>query len=513
MAGAAALAAAPRIAVSAPRGEGESERAPQAPADAPFDFDAVRRLARARAEQPWRERLQTPVGPFADLDYDAYRAIRFDPARRLWRDEGLGFTVDLLPPGSIFTDAVAINVVRDGQPEAVPFDVSTLQFDPIRFGETPPTVPADAGLSWSGFRLRHPLNAPEVEDEVAVFQGASYFRAVARGQIYGVSARALAIGVASREGEEFPRFTDFWLIAPEPNATAITVYALLDSPSLAGAYAFVTRPGAETTMDVQAALFPRRDLADYGVAPLTSMYYFGEGDLDRRRDFRHAVHDSQGLGMISGTGERIWRPLGNPPVLRVSTFVDRSPRRFSLIQRSRAFSDYQDVEARYDLRPSVSVEPRGDWGGGGVRLIEIPTETEFNDNIVAFWRPETALTARSETAFDYRVVWTGDAATAAPLAQARATRVGVAVNRDDRLTVAVDFRLGATPLSALRAQADASAGRIEEVVLKPLPIDGWCRCAMLVAPPEQGDADLRLQLLDGSGAPASETWLYRLAVS
>jgi glucans biosynthesis protein len=408
---------------------------------------------------------------------------------------------------------VAIHVVEDGAARRVPFDASTLEFDERYFGAASPDLSNVADLQWTGFRLRYPLNRLEVQDEFVVFQGASYFRAVARDQIYGLSARALAIRTGTQQGEEFPRFTDFWLHRPARDATEITVHALLDSVSVSGAYEFIIRPGAETTMNVRSALFPREDLAECGVAPLTSMYFFGPKDSRRARDFRDAVHDSEGLQMITGTGERVWRPLSNPAALKISTFVDHNPLGFGLIQRPRAFSHYQDAEARYDLRPSAWIKPSGDWGAGGVRLVEIPTPNEFNDNIVAFWRPDAPLKADDEHRFDYRIVWAGQIGDSAPLAKVVATRIGDAVTAPGKLTIAVDFDVSSRGLEELRTLAEASRGAIEGVTLALLPEDRRVRAAILFTPPEDGEAEFRLQLLAPDGAPASETWLYRWSLS
>lgn len=493
-------------AAAAASGVMAQEKAAESP---PADFEGVVRLARRSAASPYQEPTQTLAAPFRDLSYDAYRAIRFRAERGLWVGEQRGFTADLLPPGSIYTQSVKIFVVEDGVSRPLDFDVSALTFGEAYFGAVAPDPQAMAGLAWTGFRLRYPLNRPESQDEIAVFQGATYFRAVARDQIYGLSARALAIRTGAPEGEEFPSFTQFWLHRPDPDASAVTVHALLDSRSVAGAYEFVVRPGAETTMDVRSVLFPRETLTEYGLAPLTSMYFFGPKDRRRASDFRDAVHDSEGLRMITGSGERVWRPLSNPAALQLSTFVDENPRGFGLVQRDRDFAHYQDAEARYDLRPSAWIKPSGEWGRGGVRLVEIPTPNEFNDNVVAFWRPDAPMEAGSERRIDYRLVWTGQVADSAPLARVVSTRIGAAVNAPDKLTVVVDFDLGERALDDLRPRAEASRGLIEGVTLSRLPTEMRVRAAMTVAPPGDGEIEFRLQLLAPDETPASETWLYR----
>lgn len=477
----------------------------------PFDFDALAERAQARARADFAERRQTLSGPFADLDYDSYRSIRYRADRRLWEQENRGFTVDLLPPGSIYADAVSISTVVDGIVEPFPFDATAFDFDPNRFELPQGRARAEdgAGLAWTGFRLRFPINRADVKDELMVFQGASYFRAIGRDQVFGLSARALAIGTGEPRGEEFPVFTDFWLHRPEEDATEMTVHALLDSVSTTGAFEFVVRPGAETVTDVRAVLFPRTRISDVGIAPLTSMHLFSP--LDRRGvdDYRNAVHDSAGLQMLSGAGERIWRPLVNPTMLEVSTFVDQNPAGFGLAQRNRSFSDFSDAEARYGKRPTAWVAPKGNWGPGGVTLVEIPTQTEFNDNIVAFWRPESALEAGQAYPFDYRLYWGETPPDEVPLARAIASRGGRYVNDPSRRAIIVDFALGELALDGLTLHAEAGSGEIESAVLSRLPGEGMVRAALRFAPPAEGGAELRLVLRDSGGAPASETWLYR----
>ena len=370
-----------RLAVAQNGAPGEAE------AGEPFTFETVIRMAEAAAAAKHEPAKLSLSGPFADLGYDAYRAIRFREERRVFA--GGPFEIDLLPPGHFYEDRVEIAIVRNGLPVDLAFDPGVFHFHPDYFPFPDGVVPADAprDLSWSGFRIRARINRPEVMDEVAVFQGATYFRAVARDLGYGLSARGLAVGTASPEGEEFPLFRRFFIHEPEAGANAIRVQALLDSPSLSGAYDVLVTPGAETQMEVTAVLFPRREIREVGIAPLTSMFYFGPGSRARVDDYREAVHDSDGLQMITGAGERLWRPLRNPSTVQVSAFADENPRGFGLSQRSRALTDFEDAEARYERRPSGWVVPQGDWGEGAIVLVELPTGTEFNDNIVCFWRP------------------------------------------------------------------------------------------------------------------------------
>lgn len=477
---------------------------------APFGFDAVIDAAMTLARSDYARPTQTLRAPFADLDYDRYRAIRFKAERRLWLGEGRGFTAELAAPGFLFRDPVAIALIDDATERPLPFDAGVFNFDPAMFDAASfSSAQASEGHAWSGLRLRYPIDTPEVMDEVAVFQGASYFRAIARGLSYGLSARGLAIGTGSPRPEEFPAFTRLWLQTPEPGAAEITLLALLDSPSVAGAYAFTIRPGLETVMDVRAVLAPRRDVEDAGIAPLTSMYWFSA--LDRRAvdDHRSAVHDSDGLAMLTGLGERVWRPINNPSALQVSAFADDNPRAFGLAQRQRAFGAYNDAEARYERRPSAWVEPVGDWGPGAVTLVEIPTNSEFNDNIVAFWRPGAPLTAGTAHRFTYRLTWSASPPDGAGLAQVVATRVGRAVNNPQGRTFAIDLDLRGIAAEGLTVEAGADRGVIDDARPVALPVAGLLRVAIQFTPPAEDAAELRMRLVGPDGAAASETWLHR----
>ncbi len=373
---------------------------------APFGFDAVVALARAAAAEAYARPLMEMAPPFADLRYDAFRAIRFREDRRLFADGSRAFQMELLPPGHHFQDRIEINLVAaDGRVQPVAFSTDYFDFHPDYFPFPDGRAPAGLAeeMGFSGMRFRFPLNRPGVWDEVAVFQGASYFRAVAHDTLFGLSARGLAIGTATPEPEEFPIFKSFWVHEPRAGDGALRLQALLDSESVAGAFDFRIEPGPVTAMRIEAVLFPRREIASAGIAPLTSMYYFGPESRADVDDFRDAVHDSDGLRIVNGYGERIWRPLRNPGGVETSAFSDLNPRAFGLIQRARTFEHFSDAEAHYERRPSAWVEPEGDWGEGAVVLAELPSADEFTDNIVAFWRPAAPLTAGSELRYAYRL--------------------------------------------------------------------------------------------------------------
>ncbi len=479
-----------------------------AAAAAPFDADTVPALARALAGQPYEPPSRTLPAALDAISYDQFRDYRFRPEQALWREDGVPFQAQLFHRGFIFKERVDLHLV-DGD-RATPLAYRRERFD---FGPQPPP-PDDPALGHAGFRLHAPLNRADYYDELCVFLGASYFRAVARGLAYGLSARGLALGSGDPGPEEFPLFRAFWLERPAPGATSMVVHALLDSPSVAGAYRFIVAPaGEETTMDVEARLFPRVDLRNAGIAPLTSMFEFDAGDRAGVDDFRPAVHDSDGLAILNGAGEQVWRPLRNPPQVAHSGFVDDSPRGFGLMQRKRDFADFQDAEARYEQRPSAWVEPLGDWGAGEVHLVELPTGNEFADNIVAFWRPRAPLAAGREHRFAYRLHWCADHAWLPRLARAVATRCGQAdADGPAPRQYVVDFAGGGldalAPDAAPRVEAQASAGELRNPVAYRLANGRW-RLSFELLPGQAEVVELRARLLAADGAALSETWLSR----
>lgn len=493
-------------------GAGPLLRAAQADtgAETPFDFDTLVAEAEAAARGTFADPRVTLTEPFAGLGYDAMRAIRFREERLFWGGPEDRFAMDLMPPGFYFDEALEIHLVRDGMARRLAFSTDYFHFHPSYFpygeeGRAPAGLAEDHGFT--GLRLRHPLNRPGVWDEVAVFQGASYFRAVARDTLYGLSARGLAIGTGEPEPEEFPIFTRFWVEEPAPEADAIRLWAFLDSPSVAGAYEIGIRPGARTEMAIRAALFPRVTIETVGIAPLTSMYFFGPESRRGIDDFRDAVHDSSGLTMVNGAGEQLWRPLLNPATLQFSAFLDERPRRFGLLQRERDFSQYQDGEARYEMRPSAWVEPVGDWGRGSVVLVEIPTVNEFADNIVAFWRPEAPLEAGTRHDLAYRLTWGRDEPEAA-LARVYATRSGGSILVEEERVFVIDFDLGPIPFEGLEPRLAVSTGTVVGAVgLARLP-DGRARVGFHFLPEEGTASEFRLELVGPEGR-ASEVWLYR----
>lgn len=469
--------------------------------------DEARRLSR-EAHKPPESRL---AGIFDGLNYDSYRAIR--PTSLPLGGADSQMVLDVMPPGLVYSNPVKLSLISGGTTYDVVFDPRIFTFDPAFFAEaaisTALTTPPPDWMGYSGFRMRAPLNRPDKQDEFVVFQGASYFRAVARGLIYGISSRGLAIDTAEPQGEEFPRFSHFWIEHPEPEAPEVTVRALLESPSCTGAFEFVITPGDTTVMQTRCTLFPRRVLDRIGIAPLTSMYFFGPQRRAGVDDFRDAVHDSSGLQMITGSGRRLWRSLANPTKLQVSAFADDNPQGYGLTQRQRDFDFYQDDEAHYERRPSCWVEPLGNWGEGAVILVEIPVNNEFHDNVVAFWRPAASL-APSETGHEYRyrLHWSDLPPDTAPLARVMAARSGVAVNAAGRRTMVIDFHKDDAWSEGLSVQALAAGREVGNVALRPLPKGEGMRASFDFPTTDVPIVEFELTLMSPAG-PESETWLYR----
>lgn len=487
--------------------------APLAEKAAAHHFDSVIKLAQSLSQSPYKDAKLTMAAPFKELSYDQYRGIRFkreaDPLQA-----ADGFGMDLLPPGRYYQDRVRIFIVApDGKSEEVLFTPDVFDFDPNLFiSDSLKMGDADkAGLSYSGFRLRFPINNSDVNDEFVVFQGASYFRAVARGTLYGLSARGLALKTADAEGEEFPRFSQFWIYRPQAGARSIRVDALLESPSITGAYRFEIFPGADTVFTVSCSLFPRVDISKYGIAPFTSMYYFSPARRAKIDDYRNAVHDSNGLAMFTGSGARLWRPLENPTPLQYSAFIDENPKGFGFLQRPRQFQDYEDAEARYEQRPSGWVQPIGSWGKGSVALIEIPADSEFNDNIICYWNGSEPLKAGERRDYAYDLIWSKSGPAFSSRAKAAATRIGKSVNDSTAFTVCIDYQFedGHTPpLNSLNFAATASRGFVPASHITLLP-DGRTLRASFDYRPEKGqNAELQAGITE-NGKTISETWMYR----
>ncbi|MGQ0673783.1 MAG: glucan biosynthesis protein [Hyphomicrobium sp.] len=458
----------------------------------------------AAAEFAW-PKVDLPA-PFDALTAEQYRDIRFRPEATLWRGEQLQHELQFLPYGWIYNVPVDIFVVDGGMSRRLIADGRLFSFGPAI-----EMVPDGAPLAFSGFRLLGPINRSDLLESYALFQGASYFRSVGRGQGYGLSARGLAVNTAQPGGEEFPMFRGFWIEKPAASAAAVVVHALLDSPSVAGAYKFTIEPGVSTTIDVEATLYARKKLPHAGLAPLTSMFLHGGASRHRSDDVRPAVHDSEGLAMLNGQGERLWRPLTNPMKLQTSAFIDAGPRGFGLAQRDRAFTSFEDLDARYERRPTVWIEPKGSWGAGYVELIEIPAAEQIHDNIVAYWKPAEALEPGKPFSYAYRLTWGETVPVAWTGAQVRKTRVGkVRRDKDEHEVFVVDFDGAALEQQAElpRAELAASAGTVAKLSVARHPEIEGVRVSFELAPGDAETIELRLGLKLGDQL-ISESWLFR----
>ncbi|MFT4257397.1 MAG: glucan biosynthesis protein D [Pseudoxanthomonas sp.] len=480
----------------------------------PFDYAWLKGQARGLAAAEYRTRDRALPPAVAALDWDQHQSIRYRQEHALWADTPGKFQAKFFHLGMYQHLPVRMYDVRNGMAQELAYDPAA--FDYGSSGLQHASLPKDLGFA--GFRL-NPRSEPG--HDLAAFLGASYFRAVGKDKQYGLSARGLAIDTGLNRAEEFPDFIAWYLEQPAADSDTVVVYGLLDSPSIAGAYRFAITPGDVLLMDIDCALYPRKEIERLGIAPGTSMYQTGENDRRMAHDWRPEIHDSDGLQLWTGGGEWLWRPLCNPPQLRFNMFIDENPRGFGLLQRDRDFGHYQDDGVYYERRPDLWVEPKHGWGKGSVQLVEIPTIDETFDNIVAFWNPEAKPQPGEELLFGYRLYWGAQPPSQPPLAQCIATRTGLGGVVGQKRThfsqrFAVDFAGG--ELAALARQPDAeveavlqlSRGKTEIVSARPqFQIDGY-RAMFDVVPPDDSSEqiDIRLYLRHGDKA-LTETWLYQ----
>ncbi len=446
--------------------------------------------------------------PLRSLDYDDYRRIVFNSDAAVWRDGNNPFQLQLFHPGFLHTAPVDIHLVEEGMARLLPFTTEVFSYHPSLTG-----IESWEVDGYAGFRIHYPINTPSRHEEFLVFLGASYFRAVGKNQFYGLSARGLAVNTVGPGGEEFPRFSDFWIERSAAGANEIVLHALLDSPSVTGAYHFRVQPGDPTRIEVDATLNPRREMPRVGIAPLTSMFLFDATNRVHFEDFRNAVHDSDGLQIQQENGEMVWRPLANPTHLQVSSFTGPMPAGFGLLQRHQNFADFNDAEARYDKRTSLWIEPLNDWGAGHVELVEIPSVEEINDNIVAYWQPAENLQVGREYRYRYRMVWGYDSPVPARQGRIVDTASGAVDGTGERLFV-IDYSDGekirnvTTDPDAIRIRATTSAGTITDVSGTLVEATGRYRVYVKLDPEDAGLAELRVTL-ETQGRKWGETWLYR----
>ncbi|AMJ62284.1 glucan biosynthesis protein [Bosea sp. PAMC 26642] len=480
------------------------------PAQKSFGYEDVVNQARTLGERPFdAEGLAVPA-ELSKLTYDSYREIRFRRDKALWRDGGSDFRLLPFHLGFLHNKPVQIHIIRYGAALPIPFTTSLFEY-----GKVPVPKQLSPSLGFAGFAVTTNLNDPNVQDEVISFLGASYFRLIGRAQRYGLSARSLAMDVGGKQPEEFPFLRSIWLEEPSRDSTQLVIYALLDSPSVSGAYRFVVTPGKETNVEVTATIVPRTSIARLGIAPLTSMFLAGEGDLGQRTDFRPEIHDSDGLMMQTGSGEWIWRPIKNPKSLRISSFGDRNPRGFGLMQRDREFGHYQDLEAHYHARPGYWVEPDGDWGEGRVDLIEIPTDGEAFDNVVACWTPQTPLPVGQPTEFRYRISALSTTGHLHPYAQTKNSFSGADIEDDQvgeigKKRFIIDFAGGdlayyVSDPARVEIAASTTTGTVVSTILIANPEIKGFRAIIDATLPNGQTAELRIYL-KSRGRTLSETW-------
>ncbi len=477
----------------------------------PFSYERLRQHAKKLANSKYRPVTRPAPDIVRSINFDVAQKIRFRPECALWANGPGPYPVRFFSLRDTVPEPVHINVISGNTARPLLYNPRYFDWNSTGLDKT---LPHDAGFS--GFRV---MNARDTERDWLAFQGASYFRASGTDDQYGLSARGIAVNTAASTREEFPVFTAFWLTEGTAPDGPVTIYALLEGPSLTGAYKIEAHRAKGEVMDIHAELFARSDIERLGVAPLTSMYWYSEANRLRGDDWRPEVHDSDGLALWTGSGERIWRPLSDPPNgVQTNSFLDNNPKGFGLMQRDHDFEDYQDDGAFYNKRPSVWVEPRGTWGEGAVQLVEISTNDEIHDNVVAFWAPKAKLSAGGTLALDYRLYWQ-DPEPFLPksVAHVVATRIGRAgvpgsQGIPNGHKFVVDFEGGSlsdmAPRYDLKPTVSTSRGRIDHAYsIKVVGTQRW-RAVFDAIIDGKDPVNLRCVLQLG-GKALTETWLYQ----
>lgn len=471
-----------------------------------FSFKEVIATAKAASQTTYKA-PQKLTGALSKLDYDDYRAIHFKPSHALWPSSD--FHVQFFAPGYRFTTPVTINIIDGKRVERLAFK----RGDFVTGDNYPHHLPANLGFA--GFRIHYDgysgrQSLDDKNNELIAFLGASYFRAKARAQQYGISARALAIDTIAKTPEEFPRFRAFWIKKPPQGATSITLYGLLDSPSVSGAYRFVITPGEPASVTVHAVLFLRHPVHEFGLAAFSSMYLYGLGDHRPPTYLRPAVHDSQGLLIHDANDRWLWRPLTNPRHVRQYTFSLDNPQGFGLMQRNRSPFAYQSFSMAYQARPSAWVEPLNNWGKGQVRLIEIPSPAEYNDNIALFWTPAKQPAPKQAFKVAYRLLW-GKSPVKQHLARAVTTlSTRRSLTHPTRLEIHFEGAPLSSPQDNIKPMIEVGDnGKLLISQLQCQPARASCRLTLDVASSDHQPLQLRAYLAT-DGKAVSETWDYVL---
>lgn len=485
-----------------------------------FSINDVAKDAQSLAKKSYEAPKSNLPSVFRDMKYADYQQIQFNHDKAYWNNIKTPFKLEFYHQGMYFETPVKIN-------EVTATSVKEIKYSPdyFNFGNVQHDKDTVKDLGFAGFKVLYPINSKNKNDEIVSMLGASYFRVLGQGQVYGLSARGLAIDTALPSGEEFPRFREFWIERPKPNDKRLTIYALLDSPRATGAYRFVIMPGRDTAVDVQSKVYLRDKVGKLGVAPLTSMFLFGSSQPSPTVNYRPELHDSNGLSIHAGNDEWIWRPLNNPKHLAVSSYATENPKGFGLLQRGRHFSRYEDLDDRYDLRPSAWVTPQGDWGKGTVQLVEIPTNDETNDNIVAYWTPDQLPEPGKEMNFKYTINFTRDedklhAADSAWVMQTRRSVGDVKqsnlIRQPDGTTAFIIDFVG-TEMKKLPQDTDVAAqtsigdnGQIVDSNVRYNPVTkGWRLTLRVKVKDPKKTTDMRAALVEGDRT-LSETWSYQL---
>lgn len=485
-----------------------------------FSIDDVAKQAKSIAGKNYQAPKSNLPSAFRDMKYADYQQIQFNHDKAYWHTLKTPFKLEFYHQGMYFDMPVKINEVTANSVHEIKYSP-----DYFNFGNVQHDKDTVKELGFAGFKVLYPINSKDKDDEIVSMLGASYFRVIGAGQVYGISARGLAIDTALPSGEEFPSFREFWVERPKPSDKRLTIYALLDSPRATGAYRFIIYPGRDTVVDVQSKVYLRDKVGKLGIAPLTSMFLYGPQQPAENINYRPEIHDSNGLSIHAGNGEWIWRPLNNPKHLAVSTYAMENPQGFGLLQRGRQFARYEDLDDRYDKRPSAWVTPKGDWGKGHIELVEIPTNDETNDNIVTFWTPEQLPEPGKEMNFNYTITFSRDedklhAPDNAWVQQTRRStgdvkQTNLVRQPDGTIAFVVDF--AGTDMRSLpentQVTSQASIGDNGEIVENSVrynPVTkGWRLMLRVKIKDPKKTTEMRAALVNGDQT-LSETWSYQL---
>ncbi|MFA7496935.1 MAG: glucan biosynthesis protein [Acidithiobacillus sp.] len=475
-----------------------------------FSFARLQQTARKLAQSPWHRRTVRVNKQLRQLGPRAYGHIL--DKHPLWHRRSLPFEVLFYPLGHTFDHPVHFYIIKHGRS-------FRLRYNPKIFatsGRGSQIQPPQKG-GYAGFSLLYPLDTPPYHNEFISFLGASYFRAVGKGAVYGTSARGLGIDTALPSGEIFPYFQKFWLQRPQPNARHMVIYALLNSPLITGAYRFIVKPGTSTRVQVYAVLFPRKKIQQLEIAPLSSMYWHGRGRGVRAGDWHPQQHDSSDLIMANGDGEWLTRPLNNPLYTEVSRFQLHNPKGFGLFQQDRHFSNYEGIVTQYQKRPSVWIQPENHWGHGQVELVELPTNNRNLDNIVTFWVPAQPPKPGSKLSVRYELRFFRSAKSLPPGGHPVATYLGHLAHSDGTRQIVVDFAGGGLgnlpPNTPVRAQFTLSSGaKLLNTAVYKNSINHQWQVVANVQPAKHHPSNVRL-FLESHGQVLTDTWTYLLSRS